>query len=76
MKQQPARRRGDENAPSPINDHIDWTAADEQAADAAMAHLNAQWDMQATHGTDVDAQMAQEVDALDEDDDSPDEGQE
>ena len=58
--------------PSPINDQIEWTAADERAADAAMARLNARWDAQAAHGMDVEAQMAQEVDALDDDSDDDD----
>lgn len=58
--------------PSPINDQIEWTAADERAADAAMVRLNARWDAQAAHGMDVEAQMAQEVDALDDDSDDDD----
>ena len=44
-----------------------------------MARLNARWDADAAaHGTDVEAQMAQEVDALDDDpdDEGPAEPQE
>lgn len=46
---------------------IEWTPADEAAANRAMARLNAEWTRQESQGVDVNAAMLAEVDALGDD---------